>query len=185
MGDETPSLLLSHSVTTVLLLNHRIIGSSNPSVSFQVRKQGCHVVHFLCSLSMSSSLFVKDTTIHQVLWEPRVWEGFFVLHDKENRYDKHVKAVYIDEERLPERRTTSLHWTPGTRDCWDLMCCFFTKYDGQIIGEVIGRQVQWQSVRKTAHVRKCCILANKKLPNEKIEILLPKWTLSDLTLLRL
>ena len=89
-GIDAVSLLLSHSVTTVLLLkdsalkinfkfscrmfwrvsyeivaksqNRWIIEGSNPSTSFQVWKRGCHVVRFLCSLSMSLSLFVKDTT---------------------------------------------------------------------------------------------------------------------------
>ena len=42
----------------------------------------------------------KGYHIYQVLWEPRVWEGFFVLHDKENRHDKHAVAVYLDKELL-------------------------------------------------------------------------------------
>lgn len=41
--------------------NHQIIGGSNPSASFQVQERGCHVVCFLCSLGMSSSLLVKTT----------------------------------------------------------------------------------------------------------------------------
>ena len=131
-----------------------IIGGSNPSANFQVRERGCHhnprchhnphchVGRFLCSSSMSSSLLVRDTTL---LWEPQVWEGFFVLHDKENRHDK---LFYLDEGPLVfvghlAREvaeiwcaiSSSLRWTLGTRGCRDLMCYFFTKYDGQIIGE--------------------------------------------------
>ena len=119
--------------------NHRIIGGNHPSVSFQVWEQGCHVVSFLCSSSMSSPLIIQ---FYRVLWEPWVREGFFVLHDKENRHDKHTMVVYLDEELL----VFIGHW-PGTRDRRDLMCYFFTKHDGQIIGEATVCRVQWQSVR--------------------------------------
>ena len=62
------------------------------------------MVCFLCSSSMSSSLLVETTVrgyhIYQVLWESQVWEGFFVLHEKEDRHNKHVVAVYQDKEPL-------------------------------------------------------------------------------------
>ena len=84
--------------------NRRIIGGSNPSVSFQVREQGFHVVRFLFSSSMSLSLLVKDTHIYWVSWEPRVREGFCSpWQGKQTRQ--------ACDGCLPGRRTASLRWT--------------------------------------------------------------------------
>ena len=109
--------------------NHQIIGGSNPNASFQVQERGCHVVCFLCSLGMSSSLLVKTTvknTIFIVLWKPHQWvqEGLFVLHEKENRHEKHATVLYQDKELL-----VIIGHMP-----WEIaeMCCFFTKHDGEV-----------------------------------------------------
>ena len=59
-----------------------------------------------------------------------VQEGFFVLHKKENRHKKHAMVVFWDEELL----VIVGHMPQEIAE----MCYFFTKHDGQIIGEVTG-----------------------------------------------
>ena len=114
--------------------NHRIIGGSNPSASFQVQERGCHhnprchIVHFLCSSSISSSLLVRDTTFIECCGSHKSGRDF--LFSMTRKTDM-ASMRWL----LPGQRTASLRWTPGTRGCRNLMCYFITKHDGQILGE--------------------------------------------------
>ena len=68
-----------------------------------------------------------------MLLEPRVQEGLFLFHEKENKHNKRAMAVDWDKELL----VIVGHLPRGIAE----ICYFFTKHDGQIIGRVMGCQV--------------------------------------------
>ena len=69
--------------------------------------------------------------MYQEVWEPRISEAFFVLHESGNEHDRHTMAVYRSElpgvivGHLPHRISKS--------------CNYFARHDGKIRGEVSKR----------------------------------------------
>ena len=160
---DAVSLLLSHSVTTVLLLNHRIIGGSNPSVSFQIRKQGCHIIRFLCSLSMLLSLLVKDTIFIKCCGSHESGRAFLFSMTRKTdttsmrRLFTWMKNVYLNKEPL----VFIWHLAQEIAEIW----CAVHKIRWSNHRRSDGMSSTVKKHTYTAHVWKCCILANKRLPN--------------------